>query len=166
MWAHVGVQSGSSDAARKGCVGANAFFILLLLLGCSTTKKGMDAPGGTFTPALPSGSVGTTGGGTGVSCGPQTCAPGLICCNASCGICTPPDGMCIQTVCGQTSGHCTVDADCRLVSNYCEGCNCLALTRDDQDPACGSGKMVACLVDPCQTKRAVCATGTCAPKAK
>ncbi|MBI2393942.1 MAG: hypothetical protein HYV09_30510 [Deltaproteobacteria bacterium] len=36
---------------------------------------------------------------TGVACGSTTCAPGDVCCNASCGICTPPGGMCIQLAC-------------------------------------------------------------------
>lgn len=34
-----------------------------------------------------------------VACGPNTCAAGQVCCNASCGICTPPDGVCIQIAC-------------------------------------------------------------------
>ncbi len=32
-------------------------------------------------------------------CGPVTCLPGDVCCNRSCGICTPPDGFCTQQVC-------------------------------------------------------------------
>jgi hypothetical protein len=35
----------------------------------------------------------------GEACGPNTCAAGEVCCNASCGICTPPDGACIQIAC-------------------------------------------------------------------
>jgi hypothetical protein len=35
----------------------------------------------------------------GEACGDVTCGPGLECCNASCGICTPPDGVCIQIAC-------------------------------------------------------------------
>lgn len=34
-----------------------------------------------------------------VPCGRTTCAAGQVCCNASCGICTPPDGACIQIAC-------------------------------------------------------------------
>ena len=37
------------------------------------------------------------GGGT--ACGPSTCAAGQVCCNASCGICTEPDGFCTQQAC-------------------------------------------------------------------
>ena len=36
---------------------------------------------------------------TGEACGDQTCAEGMVCCNASCGICTPPGGVCIQIAC-------------------------------------------------------------------
>lgn len=35
----------------------------------------------------------------GVSCGRNTCSSGEVCCNSSCGICTPPDGACIQLFC-------------------------------------------------------------------
>lgn len=34
-----------------------------------------------------------------VQCGSAVCAPGMVCCNASCGICTPPDGFCTQQAC-------------------------------------------------------------------
>jgi eight-cysteine-cluster-containing protein len=36
---------------------------------------------------------------TGEPCGSVTCGAGLVCCNASCGICTEPGGFCIQIVC-------------------------------------------------------------------
>jgi len=35
----------------------------------------------------------------GDGCGRRTCGAGLVCCNASCGICTPPGGACIQISC-------------------------------------------------------------------
>jgi hypothetical protein len=35
----------------------------------------------------------------GVTCGNKTCASGDVCCNESCGICTPPDGVCTQQIC-------------------------------------------------------------------
>jgi hypothetical protein len=38
-------------------------------------------------------------GGGGDACGDVTCGAGQVCCNASCGICTPPDGACIQIAC-------------------------------------------------------------------
>jgi hypothetical protein len=39
------------------------------------------------------------GGVSGESCGDTECAPGLVCCNSSCGICTEPGGVCIQIAC-------------------------------------------------------------------
>lgn len=35
----------------------------------------------------------------GTTCGPSLCTGGTVCCNRSCGICTPPGGMCIQIFC-------------------------------------------------------------------
>jgi hypothetical protein len=43
--------------------------------------------------------TGATPASGGVPCGNTTCAEGRVCCNASCGICTPPDGMCTQQFC-------------------------------------------------------------------
>jgi hypothetical protein len=34
-----------------------------------------------------------------VTCGSNVCDAGMVCCNESCGICTPPDGVCIQIAC-------------------------------------------------------------------
>jgi len=39
------------------------------------------------------------GGGGGEECGNVTCPSGQVCCNASCGICTPKGGACIQIAC-------------------------------------------------------------------
>jgi hypothetical protein len=38
-------------------------------------------------------------GGGGEACGKTTCAKGMVCCNASCGICALPDEACIQIAC-------------------------------------------------------------------
>jgi hypothetical protein len=38
-------------------------------------------------------------GGGPEACGDSYCAEGLVCCNASCGICTEPGGVCIQIAC-------------------------------------------------------------------
>jgi hypothetical protein len=35
----------------------------------------------------------------GEKCGPKVCGQGQVCCNSSCGICTPPDGACTQQAC-------------------------------------------------------------------
>jgi hypothetical protein len=57
--------------------------------------------------------------------------------------------------------RCITDADCRLVSDYCDGCACRALATGEADPTCG-GTIVQCFVDPCQRRRAVCQSGACA----
>ena len=36
-------------------------------------------------------------------CGSNSCGPGTYCCNASCGICAPLGGGCIQIFCGGTT---------------------------------------------------------------
>ena len=36
----------------------------------------------------------------GEPCGASTCGADEVCCNASCGICTPPGWFCTQQVCG------------------------------------------------------------------
>ena len=45
----------------------------------------------------------------GVQCGPTTCASSDVCCNESCGICTPPGGFCTQGLCSAADAG-TVDA--------------------------------------------------------
>jgi hypothetical protein len=48
------------------------------------------------------------------ACGNVTCAAGEVCCNASCGICTPPGGACIQIACDNrtpVSGGCARNAN-------------------------------------------------------
>ena len=39
------------------------------------------------------------GGEDDVACGPSVCTGGMVCCNASCGTCTPPGGFCTQQAC-------------------------------------------------------------------
>ncbi|KAL2757300.1 hypothetical protein ACRALDRAFT_1060710 [Sodiomyces alcalophilus JCM 7366] len=39
----------------------------------------------------------------GERCGPTVCDKGQVCCNSSCGICTPPGGVCIQLYCETVS---------------------------------------------------------------
>ncbi len=117
-------------------------------------------------------------------CGPAVCVDGNVCCNASCGICTPPDGVCTQQICEPTCvqtqlcirnfhwspnecrcvpdapGACASDADCRLFDDTCTGCDCRALSNDDPDPIC-NGPGVACFAEPCAFKVAQCVAGHC-----
>ncbi len=58
---------------------------------------------------------------------------------------------------------CEEAADCRIFSDFCDGCACLALPVDAPDPVC-AGDLVSCLVDPCLGAAAVCAPdGSCIP---
>ena len=51
---------------------------------------------------------GGSAGGSAETCGDATCAKGQVCCNASCGICTEPGGVCTQQACEEppTGGPC------------------------------------------------------------
>jgi hypothetical protein len=55
---------------------------------------------------------------------------------------------------------CSRDTDCRLVDDYCEGCDCRALSRHDPDPTC-SGPGVRCFRQPCADLVAACEQGRC-----
>lgn len=122
-------------------------------------------------------------------CGDTTCQNGDVCCNESCGICTPPGGACTQQYCDPGTGPCTAralckprfrwsaercacvadddgelcrkDSDCALFSDYCTGCDCRALSRFESEPACGLPG-VRCFADPCMNQRAACVQGRCA----
>jgi hypothetical protein len=59
--------------------------------GCDPTRGGRDCGG------LCRAGSGSTGGGA--ACGKATCKQGEVCCNASCGVCTPPGGVCTQQFC-------------------------------------------------------------------
>ncbi len=70
-------------------------------------RDGATDPDGSTTD---DGGTNDDGGGGGVSCGPVTCAVGMVCCNESCGICTPPDGSCIDLACVDAGGATDRDA--------------------------------------------------------
>lgn len=56
--------------------------------------------------------------------------------------------------------ECATDKECRLFSNYCDGCECLALSASEPNPIC-KGDVVACFVDPCRNAEAQCVRGQC-----
>lgn len=121
-----------------------------------------DEDGGAQPPATDAGNA------TGPKCGTTTCAAGMTCCNASCGICAPPNGACIQIACDPkppVGGACRTDADCRLFDDYCTGCDCRALAKGEPDPKC-AGPGVRCFAQPCMNKVAACQNGRCAVVAK
>ena len=89
----------------------------------------------------------------GRSCAVIRCRPGYTCketCNGA--QCVPLQGP--------TDPECKVDADCRLFSDYCDGCNCVALGVNEPAPIC-TGDVVQCLVDPCRELEARCEYGSC-----
>lgn len=90
----------------------------------------------------------------GEACGSTTCGAGLVCCNASCGICTKPDMVCIQRACapeppppeekpcfkGGCSGHvCTDNPDLVTTCEWKEEYACYqkAICERQPDGACG-----------------------------
>jgi hypothetical protein len=60
-------------------------------------------------------------------------------------------------------GRCQIAADCRLMSDYCDGCTCRPLAKTDKDPPC-AGRQVQCFVDPCSGKTVACESGACVVK--
>lgn len=101
---------------------------------------------------------------SGIPCGASRCDEGQFCCNESCGVCAARGDLCLQRQCGPEAPavtQCVCDDDCRAVSNYCEGCQCLPMGAVDLDPAC-HGQIVACFLDPCRQKHASCLNGGCA----
>jgi hypothetical protein len=82
-----------------------------LLLGASECGE-TDADGDGETPTEGGGSSGSGAAGddgdgagnAGEKCGARTCGEGLVCCNASCGICTKPDMACTQQACDDGGG--------------------------------------------------------------
>ena len=83
-----------------------------------------------------------------------------------CSVIRCPKGTMCEESCGQARcvpiepKECVQDSDCRLFSDYCEGCNCVALGIGEPDPKC-NGNIVQCLVDPCRNLQARCEHGSC-----
>lgn len=66
---------------------------------------------------------------------------------------------CIPDKTNGAAGKCSTDADCRIVSDYCGGCFCDALSKSQPDPSCVS--TVKCAMDPCTGHSASCVGGFC-----
>ncbi len=129
-----------------------------------------------------SGSMPGMGGGPPIATDPgpakQLCASSSQCrpgtyCTTERGVCTSPPGCggpntACPAVCYGTCEpidmrplNCKADSDCRLSSRYCEGCQCQALSPSDPEPICHDKPMVACLVDPCRERKALCIRNRC-----
>jgi len=76
----------------------------------------------------------------------------------------PPQGSAAEPT-APAAGACTTDADCRVVADYCTGCDCRVLGKGDPDPTC-DGPGVRCVADPCMGKSAVCDAGKCVEGAR
>jgi hypothetical protein len=59
---------------------------------------------------------------------------------------------------------CSSDKDCRLVADYCTGCDCRALGSAEPDPVC-TGPGVQCFADACLNKTPACVGGRCVAQA-
>lgn len=86
---------------------------------------------------------------------PPGCQPGDICAQVCYGVCTST----VTTI--PPPGACEKDEDCRAFSDYCTGCDCRPLSRQQLDPKC-PGPGVRCVADPCLNRGAVCKSGKCA----
>lgn len=86
-----------------------------------------------------------------VGCDVVRCPKGTVCEES----CEGP--RCVPTY---PKPECVKDSDCRLFSDYCEGCNCVALGIGEPNPEC-SGTIVQCLIDPCLNVKAHCEYGSC-----
>jgi len=145
----------------------------------SIGKRGSDGSGGSAGASTPPGDPGTPvpppaqeepGPDKPLCMSSAECADGRTC-STEWGACLSPPGcggdkvcpaVCYGT-CESGPPACQADADCRLFSDYCTGCDCRALGKGDPEPVC-AGPGVRCLVDPCQNKIAVCAGGQCVVK--
>ena len=106
------------------------------------------------------------GARSGVPCGSGFCTDGNYCCNANCGTCAPMGALCIQIACQPPlTWACASDADCRLVDDYCTGCDCRALGPGGTLATC-TGPGVQCFVAGCFNKVPRCVEGQCVAAAK
>ena len=81
------------------------------------------------------------------------------------GNCGCVDSECIWHKSGGPSpvDKCGADRGCVVYSDYCEGCNCLAVPAG-KSPAHCTGNIVSCFVDPCLDRTAACVDDRCVLK--
>lgn len=114
--------------------------LTLFVWACQPAAGGPDTAGDEAKlRAGPSLDAGTSGTGAldsagGQKCGASSCEEGTVCCNASCGICTPPGGVCIQLACDPGSaGKSCADLRCDAGETCMDtrtGAQCVAKTDD------------------------------------
>jgi len=149
-----------------------------LLAGCGLTITASVDGGGGLDAAPPDGGspgadAGAADGGDGEPCGAVTCAPGLECCNPSCGVCVEPGGGCAAIECVDAGMNTTCAglacgsgeiccADCDGARSCTPGPSCPDILCETpcSDPSdCDAGEY--CAPDPTS---AACGEGTCAPR--
>ena len=152
---------------------ASSTFALLLACASALTACAVDGPTDSGSTTV----AGALSGGCRTIC--PKCPAKQICPMQACYIdCDGPKECLIMAKCaagyrwstaqckcvpdhnGGKPGACSSDADCRLVSNYCGGCFCDALSKNQQDPTCIS--TVKCFTDPCMNHSVACVAGVCA----
>lgn len=79
-----------------------------------------------------------------VACGPVTCDEGLVCCNESCGICTPPGESCSKQACGMPY----------LLASVSCGPNTCNVGQVCCNPSCGTctAPDASCDTTPCENR--------------
>jgi hypothetical protein len=90
------------------------------------------------------------------TCGAVTCPAGEVCCNASCGICTPPGGACTQQICdpptcGAGQVPRTVCLQCGIAGGCAKETNCARTCTQDSQCAADQTRCIAglCQVQGC-----------------
>ena len=112
---------------------------------------------------------------SGETCGNNVCGPGLVCCNASCGTCTPPGEKCSQLVCGMpvVPGSVACGPSTCNVGELCCNSSCGTCTKPgescDSARRCGSEiqypESQLCGMQTCNVGLVCCnpSCGICAP---
>lgn len=95
---------GSVSDSERGGPNATASAGVSAVAGTTAVGGATQSTAGTRGTATQDTAAGATPGATagapqGPACGPKTCGPEQVCCNASCGICTAPGAMCTQQRC-------------------------------------------------------------------
>jgi hypothetical protein len=106
------------------------------------------------TPVVLKGAFGTTGtftkqGTLNTTCAVVRCAAGFKCDDST------GTAQCVAL----PKDYCVSAADCKLVDDYCGGCNCLPLATWAMPPSCTTP--VSCFVAPCFNKTVSCVNNQC-----
>ena len=79
---------------------------MMCIQGCEVKETPAPSIGAVAVAAAAAAPVATAPSSGSRVCGPSICKQGEVCCNESCGICTPPDGVCTQQICPRSGPTC------------------------------------------------------------